>query len=158
MAPPFLKLALNEGVTWTLSLDRLTIQGFGLVIGFIDHLQIVTRSNYSAIANSHTLQFTSLHFWHQSLPSNGFLRRMFPLLCSRTIPVPQLSASNSNSSRGLNCSNPLTNSLTNQLAPLHCTTLTELNSVCRVIQPRRGPHRKNRFQQYFHCCARAAAQ
>jgi hypothetical protein len=30
---------------------------FGLVIGFIAHLQIVTISNYSAIANSHTQQF-----------------------------------------------------------------------------------------------------
>jgi hypothetical protein len=27
--------------------------------GFIDHLQIVTTSNYSAISNSHTLQFTT---------------------------------------------------------------------------------------------------
>jgi hypothetical protein len=31
---------------------------FGLVIGFIEHLQNVTTINYSAIANSHTLQFT----------------------------------------------------------------------------------------------------
>jgi hypothetical protein len=29
------------------------------VIGFIEHLQIVTTSNYCAIANSHTLQFTT---------------------------------------------------------------------------------------------------
>jgi hypothetical protein len=29
------------------------------VIGFIEHLQIVTTSNYSAIANSHSLQFTT---------------------------------------------------------------------------------------------------
>jgi hypothetical protein len=33
--------------------------GFGLVIGFTEHLQIVTAINYSAIANSHTLQFTT---------------------------------------------------------------------------------------------------
>jgi hypothetical protein len=32
--------------------------GFGLVIGFIENLQIVTTSNYSTIANSQTLQFT----------------------------------------------------------------------------------------------------
>jgi hypothetical protein len=32
---------------------------FGLVIGFIEHLHIVATSNYSAIPNSHTLQFTT---------------------------------------------------------------------------------------------------
>jgi hypothetical protein len=33
--------------------------GFGLIIQVIEHLQIVTTSNYSAITNSHTLQFTT---------------------------------------------------------------------------------------------------
>jgi hypothetical protein len=33
--------------------------GFGLVIEYTDHLQIVTTSNYSAITNPHTMQFTT---------------------------------------------------------------------------------------------------
>jgi hypothetical protein len=32
---------------------------FGLLIGFTERLQIVTTSNYSAIVNSHALQFTT---------------------------------------------------------------------------------------------------
>jgi hypothetical protein len=34
---------------------------FGLVFGFIENFQIITTSNYSAIANSRTLQFTTAH-------------------------------------------------------------------------------------------------
>jgi hypothetical protein len=33
----------------------VTIDGVGLVNGFIEHLQIVTTSNYNDIANSHNL-------------------------------------------------------------------------------------------------------
>jgi hypothetical protein len=33
--------------------------GFGLVTGFIEHLQIVTTSNFGAVANSYNLQFTT---------------------------------------------------------------------------------------------------
>jgi hypothetical protein len=33
--------------------------GFGWVIGFIEHLQILTTSAYSAFAKSRTLQFSS---------------------------------------------------------------------------------------------------
>jgi hypothetical protein len=42
-----------------LSHNRVTIDRFSLVTGFIEHLQIVTTSNYSAITSSHTLQFTT---------------------------------------------------------------------------------------------------
>jgi hypothetical protein len=35
--------------------------GCGPVTGFIDHLQIVTTSNYNTISDSHTLQFTAAH-------------------------------------------------------------------------------------------------
>jgi hypothetical protein len=33
-------------------------RGFGLAIGFIEHVQAVTTSNNRSIANSHTQQFT----------------------------------------------------------------------------------------------------
>jgi hypothetical protein len=36
-------------------------RGFGLDIGFTDHLQVVTTNNYSTIANFHTLQVTAAH-------------------------------------------------------------------------------------------------
>jgi hypothetical protein len=42
-----------------LSRAWVAIDEFGLVTGFIESLQIVNRSNYSAIANSHTQQFTT---------------------------------------------------------------------------------------------------
>jgi hypothetical protein len=32
-----------------------------LVIGFVEHLQIISTSNHSAITNSHTLQFTTAY-------------------------------------------------------------------------------------------------
>jgi hypothetical protein len=42
---------------------------FGLVIGFIEHLQFVTASNYSTIAKSLTLQFNSVRTKSSQCPS-----------------------------------------------------------------------------------------
>jgi hypothetical protein len=65
---------------------------FGLVTGFIEHLQLVTTSNCSAIANSYSathysthLSFLSLLCLHQ-FSGNSFQQQMFHLLW-----VPQLS-------------------------------------------------------------------
>jgi hypothetical protein len=64
----------------------VTIDGVWLVIGFIEHLytQLVTSSNYSAIANSHSairystiLSLLSLLYLHLLSPSNCFQRRSF---------------------------------------------------------------------------------
>jgi hypothetical protein len=40
---------------------RASRRGFGLKIGFIDHLQVVTTNNYNTIANFHILQVTTAH-------------------------------------------------------------------------------------------------
>jgi hypothetical protein len=61
------------------------LTGFGLVIGFTEHLQIVITSNYNAIANSHTLysslkqalNLLSLLYLLWLSPGNGFQRRIF---------------------------------------------------------------------------------
>jgi hypothetical protein len=49
--------------------------GFGLVIGFIDHIQIVVTSNYNAIANLHTLQIITAH----AKPSQSASTSRFPV-------------------------------------------------------------------------------
>jgi hypothetical protein len=55
---------INKGIIMFLSImsrDGVTINGFGMVNGFTGNLQIVTSGNYSAIINSHTLQFITEH-------------------------------------------------------------------------------------------------
>jgi hypothetical protein len=81
--------------------------GFGLEIEFTDHLQIVTTSNYSAIANSHTLQFTtastkpsqSAAFLPVIAWSQLSMVDVSLTLGSPTVPMPQLPASKSDSSQ-----------------------------------------------------------
>jgi hypothetical protein len=73
--------------------------GFGLVIGFIEHLQIVTTSKYIAIANLHSAIHCSTHLsllsvlcFHQ-FSGNGFQQWLLPP-CSgsyRLATIPQLS-------------------------------------------------------------------
>jgi hypothetical protein len=137
-----------------------------LLIGFIDHLQIATTSNYSAIADSHTLQFTTARTKSsQSAVSSSVVWQRHPMtdlpltLGSRTITVPQLPASNSNSSQRPNCSSPLidctpTNSLHSIV--LNCTELTVL-----LVTSRHGPHRKHKSSiavSIVACAAKAAFQ
>jgi hypothetical protein len=70
-----------------------------------------------------------------------------------TIPVPQLPASNSNSSQRLTCSSPLTNSSPTDFTPLHSTELAPLTVL--FITSWHGPHRKHRSCCCIHCCVRS---
>jgi hypothetical protein len=48
--------------------------GFGLIIGFIDHLEMATTSNYNALANSYTRLLTTAHIkFSQFVFINRFL-------------------------------------------------------------------------------------
>jgi hypothetical protein len=103
---------------------------FGLVIGFIEHLQIVTTSNYNAIANSltiyyslqHALSLLSLKHLYRPSPGNGFHRRSFFRFRVHVFTGRQLSH----------------NSLNSRLVLLKTTG--------------HGTHIKHRFQQFFYCC------
>jgi hypothetical protein len=60
------------------------MDGFGLVMRFIEILENVTTNNYNTIVNPHTLQFTTAHtksssllYLHRSLSGNGFQLRSF---------------------------------------------------------------------------------
>jgi hypothetical protein len=104
-----------------------------LAIGFIEQLQVIT------IANSHTLQFTractkcsqsamssQVVVWYR-LPTMDVPLPLF----SRTIPVPQLPASHSNSSHGLNCSSSLTAHQPTHFTPLYSTALHSLTELSK---------------------------
>jgi hypothetical protein len=105
----------------------------------------LTERNYSAIANSHTLQFTIARI--KPSQSAIFTSRCLVTASnggrSRTIPVPQLP---SFYQQRLTRTKPQqsSNSLTNQLSPLHSTALHSLTAL--IITSRHGPHRTHRFR------------
>jgi hypothetical protein len=79
---------LNVGITKHcihFPCDGVTAEGFRLVTGFTEPLQIVTTSNYSAIANSHTQQFntarTIVYFFIASWVG------LSPLYCGHFWPI-----------------------------------------------------------------------
>jgi hypothetical protein len=90
------------------------------------------------------------------------------ILGSWTVLVPQLPASNSNSSQRLNPSSPLTHSLTNSLHSTHSltgfvhltpTTYSSDSLYCSsqlvpLIISRHGPWRKHRSSVAYHCLIR----
>jgi hypothetical protein len=65
LTPPTIPYMDQDGTGWKLfvynycNMYEWLLLGFGLVIGFIEHLQIITISNYCATENSHALQFTT---------------------------------------------------------------------------------------------------
>jgi hypothetical protein len=51
----------DQGFHHTVTCASYYRRGFGLEIGFIDHLQVVTTSEYNTTANFHTSQITTAH-------------------------------------------------------------------------------------------------
>jgi hypothetical protein len=93
------------------------------------------------IARDYILQFTVTHTLVSTVTSSltllvsGFQWRAFTFLRVPELSRPQLAASNSNSSQGLNRSSPLTHSLQ------------------KLITSRQGPHRKHHwFVAVYGCC------
>jgi hypothetical protein len=73
-------------------------------------------------------------------------------LGSRTIPVPQLPASDSKGSQGLNRSSPLTHLLSSPLhsTPLHSTNSTDFGWSSHIASEQ--THKEHRLQHPFYCC------
>jgi hypothetical protein len=125
-------------------------RGLDWWIGFIDHLYtpVATTSNYSALANLHTLQITTAPAKpFSSLLSSSAVSckrlviqwRFFSFPRSRRYcpaNIPQLN------SRAISCEPPLQTST--ELPTLNSQLTTELvNLIAFKITPRCGPHRKH---------------
>jgi hypothetical protein len=80
----------NDKIHYKLELSYchvlVTRHGFGLVIGFTGFLQTVTTINYSAITNSHSLQFTIART--KSMSSLGVATQWLPTV--EALPRPHL--------------------------------------------------------------------
>jgi hypothetical protein len=137
--------------------------GFGLVIWFIGQLQNVTTNNYNILTELHTpkINVTTAHI-KSSQSSLTVARSRLPMadvpltMGSRTVPMSQLPASNSNRSQGLNRSNPLSNSLTNQLTPLHSLTpmLAAISHQPPALLPSQDSRNCSRSSLYNLCTDR----
>jgi hypothetical protein len=130
----------------------MTIDGFGLVTGFIELLQYATTGKDYVLTVIHTSQITigptsssqSVTVFTSRcsvVASNGGLSASsgFP-----NCPRPQLPASHSNSSEQLNSSGYLINSLTHQ--PTTDTVLAR--PTCNISAPQKTP---------FLCCSAIVA-
>jgi hypothetical protein len=146
LAAPITSLKYCHVIEWLLP-------GFGLAMGFIGHLQIVTTSNCSAIANSHALQFTAARTKSSQSavisPVVVWLR-----LSTKNVPLalcphyPHASAT-SFEQQQLTRTEPhqSSDSLTNQLAPLYSNQLNYLH--WQFITPRHGLRRKHSSSSFY---------
>jgi hypothetical protein len=130
---------------------NLTIDGFRLLIGFMDSYRSVTTSNCNRFTNSHTLQFTRAHTEVFSVLTNCCLVMASSGGRSSSskflnCPQHQLPASNSNSWQWLNCSCHLTLHWLTDSSQLNSTNCPAYNITAWTTQ-----------KTLFLCCSSVVA-
>jgi hypothetical protein len=104
------------------------LMGFGLEMGFIDLVQIITTSNYNAVTNLHTLQITTAH----TKPSQSGFTSRFSVI-------------------DRNSGDSSANLLMSLLSGKYPTTELNFNLVPLITSWHRL-HREHRFQPFLYCC------